>query len=41
MNKARVGTFRGDFLGALTSVLVSLPGNIVYGMIAFAPLGTD
>ncbi|MCG8569924.1 MAG: SulP family inorganic anion transporter [Spirochaetes bacterium] len=28
-----------DFSGGLTAALVSLPGSIVYGMIAFAPLG--
>jgi SulP family sulfate permease len=30
---------KGDITGALTTVMVSLPGNIVYGIIAFAPLG--
>ena len=32
---------KGDILGGLTSVMVSLPGNIVFGLIAFAPLGQE
>jgi sulfate permease, SulP family len=30
---------RGDLAGSLASAMTSLPGNIIRGMIAFAPLG--
>ncbi|MCG6863535.1 MAG: cyclic nucleotide-binding domain-containing protein [Chromatiaceae bacterium] len=32
---------RGDIWGGITAALVSIPGNIAYGIIVFAPLGPD
>ncbi len=37
--KYDLSNFKGDLSGALAAAILSLGGNIVYGMISFAPLG--
>ena len=37
----RFTQLRGDILGGITATLVGLPGSMAYGIIVFAPLGTD
>lgn len=37
--KYNFSTFKGDVSGAFATAILSMGGNIVYGMIAFAPLG--
>ncbi len=32
---------KGDLSGAIASAVMALPGNIIFGLIAFAPLGPD
>lgn len=33
--------FLGDIRGGISATLMGLPGNIIFGMLAFAPLGAD
>ena len=40
-NKKLFSNFKGDVTGGLTAAIVSLPGNIIFGIIAFSPLGGD
>lgn len=39
MEKGIFSNWRGDLSGGLASAVMALPGNIIYGLIAFAPLG--
>lgn len=39
MEKGIFANWRGDLSGGLASAVMALPGNIIYGLIAFAPLG--
>jgi sulfate permease, SulP family len=39
VNKEFLILLRGDITGAITAGFVSLPGNIAFGLIAYAPLG--
>lgn len=39
MHSISLSNLKGDISGGISSAIVSLPGNIVFGLIAFAPLG--
>jgi len=39
MEKGRIGQITGDIAGGASTAVYGLPGNIVFGLIAFAPLG--
>lgn len=41
MVKKVFSNLRGDLSGGLASAVMALPGNIIYGLIAFAPLGSQ
>jgi sulfate permease, SulP family len=39
--KASVSNLKGDIIGGLVAAVVAIPGNVAFGMLAFAPLGPD
>lgn len=41
MNGKKLSVLGKDLLGGTTSAIVSLSGNIIFGIIAFSPLGND
>ncbi len=41
MNVISLSNLKGDLSGGISSAIMSLPGNIVFGLIAFAPLGSQ
>jgi MFS superfamily sulfate permease-like transporter/CRP-like cAMP-binding protein len=41
MPKINTSTIRGDLSGGFSAAMMSLPANIIYGLIGFAPLGPN
>ena len=41
VGSSNFSNIKGDLSGAVASAVLALPWNIFFGMIAFAPLGTD
>ena len=39
--KTSVSNVKGDIIAGLVTAVVAIPGNVAFGMLAFAPLGPD